>query len=273
MSDGVAGPGAVALPARPGVTATRVLRAEWVKTWTASTTASCVAATVLLHAAVALVSGYNAAAPAAGGLSGLLSLGLVVSQLPLALLGVVVSAGEHHDGSARSTYLAVPRRLPVLVGRAATVTVVAALAGGLAVAAAWASLLPFADRVGVTLEAPDGDLVRVVAGTVLHLVAVSLLGLALGAIVRRPAAAGVVALVWLLLLDQLLTMLGSEAALAIRAAMPGWAGRLVATPDEGLADLVRAGLPADPWQGYGILVAWTVAALLVAAPVVRRSDV
>lgn len=272
--DSVAAGVAVGLPERRGVGPVRVLRSEWVKAWTVPATAWCVVATVVLHAAIGLGVGYNAEAAAAGGLSYLLTIGLAGSQVPLLLLGVVTSAGEHGDGSARSTYLAVPRRLPVLVARAITMAAIAVLAAVLALTATRLALQPFADRPGVMLTAPDGDLVRVMIGTVLYLVTVTVLALAIGAALRRAAAAAVVALTLLILLEQALTMMGTAAAATVRSALPGWAGRLVTTPTQALAAAEQAGtLTLGPWQGYGILVAWTVLALLLAALAVRRSDV
>ncbi|WP_420114551.1 hypothetical protein [Pseudactinotalea sp.] len=271
----VAGASAVGLPTRRGVGLVRVLGSEWVKAWTLPATLWYVAATAVLHATIGLSVGYNAEAPAAGGVSSLLTIGLVGSQVPLLMLGVVTSAGEHGDGSARSTYVAVPRRLPVLAARSITVAAVAALAAVLALAVTWLALRLFADRPGVTLTAPDGDLGRVLIGTVLYLVAVTVLALAIGAALRRTAAAAVTAFVLLILLEQVLTMMGNGAAEMVRSVLPGWAGRLVATPHDSLVVTAQAGtlIAPGPWQGYGILVAWTVAALLVAAVAVRRSDV
>lgn len=275
MSDQAAGALVVGLPTRRGVGLARVLRSEWVKAWTLPATLWCVAATAVLHAIIGLWVGYNAEAPAAGGASSLLTIGLGGSQVPLLMLGVVTSAGEHGDGSARSTYVAVPRRLPVLAARSITVAAIAALAAILALAMTWFALQPFADRPGVTLTASDGDLGRVLIGTVLYLVTVTVLALAVGAMLRRTAAAAVVVFTLLILLEQALTMMGVTAAEMVRSVLPGWAGRLVATPTESLAAIEQAGTltPPGPWQGYGILVAWTVAALPVAAMAVRRSDV
>ncbi|GAB2612303.1 hypothetical protein [Pseudactinotalea suaedae] len=263
----------VGLPARRGVGLLRVLRSEWVKAWTVPATFWCVGATMVLHAAVGLWVGYNAEAAAAGGLSYLLTIGLAGSQVPLLMLGVITAAGEHQDGSARATYVAVPRRLPVLVATAVTVATIAVLAAVFALATTWLALLAFRDRPGVVLAAPDGDLGRVVLGTVLYLVTVTLLALAIGAALRRPAAATVVAITLLLVLEQALTMMGTSAATTVRSVLPGWAGRLAATPTQSLRLAEQAGAQPGPWQGYGILVAWTLAALLVAALVVRRRDV
>jgi ABC-2 type transport system permease protein len=154
-----------------------------------------------------------------------------------------------------------------------TVTVIAALAAVLALVTTWLALLAFRDRPGVVLEAPDGDLGRVVLGSVLYLVTVTVLALAIGAALRRPAAATVVAITLLLVLEQALTMMGTAAAMTVRSVLPGWAGRLAATPTQSLTLAEQTAAQPGPWQGYGILVVWTVAVLLVAALVVRRRDV
>lgn len=262
-------------PSRRGVGPVRVLRSEWVKTWTLPATLWGFVAAVCSNAVIGLWVGYNAEAPPVGGLTYLLTVGLPLTQVPLLMVSVAISAGEHADGSARSTYLAVPRRLPVLVAKALATAAVAVTAGAGALAVTSLALAMAADRPGISLAYADGDLPRVLAGALLYLVTISLLGLGLGTAIRRPVSTMVTLITLVLVLEQAVVMVGLTAGETLRSLLPGWAGRLVATPSEVLAASERsiaAWLPG-PWQGYGILVAWTATALLVAALVVRRRDV
>jgi ABC-2 type transport system permease protein len=263
------------MPSRRGVGPVRALRSEWVKTWTLPATRWAIVAAVCLNAAIGLWVGYNADAPPVGGLAHLLTVGLPLTQVPLLMVAVVISAGEHADGSARSTYLAVPRRLPVLAAKAVVMVAVAVTAALVALTVSYLALVAFADRPGISLAHADGDLMRVLGGAVLYLVTISALGLGFGAAIRRPASSMVTLITLVLVLEQALGMVGIVAGETVRSLLPGWAGRLVATPSA----VITASEPSpaawhpDLWQGYGILMAWTLAALVVAALVVRRRDV
>ncbi|GAA4430566.1 hypothetical protein GCM10023169_34110 [Georgenia halophila] len=263
----------VGLPGRRGVTFARVLSAEWGKTASLSSTWCSVLAAVVVNAAVACFVAYDAGYDLSAeppGLLHLLTMALVATQLPVIYVGVLVSSSEYFTGSIRATLLAVPRRLQVIAAKTITVGVVAALSGIAALTVTYLAVLPFRHRVDLTLDFSDGETTRVLGGFVLYLVAVALLCTGVGTLARRPAAGLVVAVGLLFLLEQALTMIGSTAALAV---LPGWAGRLVATPDVGVAATVAPlGTGLTPWQGYGVLLGWTALALTAAAVRLHRSD-
>lgn len=238
---------------RPSLTL--VLMAEWGKLWRLPSTWVCLGVSVLVHAAIGLWVGYNASTPQA--LEHLLTVALVVSQVPILVLGVLTSADEHTTAGASTTYLAVPTRLPVLAARCLAVVPVAALAGVLAPTLTHVLLHTIVDRPGAVIA---GDVRLIVLGTAVYLSVACVLAVGIGAILRRTVAATVAAITLMVLLEHVMTIVGGDAAQQLRSLLPGWAGR-------------QAIEPATDLSGYGILVTWTVVAVIVAAVVVRRSDV
>lgn len=261
------------MPTRPGVTLPRVVGAEWGKAVSLASTRWGVVAAVVANAAVACTVAYNAryalhAEPPS--LLDLLTLGAVATQLPVLAVGVLVSASDHPSGGARSTFLAVPRRLPVLVAQALTVGLLAALTAFAVLGTTFLAVLPFGGDLVLTLDLSDHETTRVLSGFVLHLVTSAVLGTALGTLARSPAAGLVAAVGLVFLLDEVVAVLGSSRLLA---ALPGWAGRLVLDSDADAARTVaEAGVHLTPWQGYAVLAAWTAGLLCVAAIRLRRSD-
>ncbi|WP_454085162.1 hypothetical protein [Georgenia sp. Marseille-Q6866] len=262
----------VGLPARSGVSFPRVLRAELGKAVTLPSTRWCVLVAVLVHAAVACVVAYDARygsdAPA---LRGLLTLGLVATQLPVLVLGVLVSAAEYPGGAARSTFLAVPRRLPVLAAQTLVTAVLAALVAVAALVVTFLAVLPFRADVTMTLDATDPQTQRILGGLVLYVVAIALLGVALGTLARTPAAGLVAGVGLVFLLERLVLVVGAPWLVAL---LPAWAGRLVVATDAGAAaQAAEAGVVLTPWAGLGVAAAWVLVLLTAAAARLRHSDV
>ncbi|PYF98373.1 ABC-2 type transport system permease protein [Georgenia satyanarayanai] len=264
----------VGLPARPGVSFPRVLRAEVGKAVALPSTRWGVLAAVVVNAAVAAFVAYNARyepGSAPPGLLGLLTLGLVATQLPVLVLGVLVSAAEYPSGAARSTFLAVPRRLPVLAAQVLAVAGVAAVTAVVVLAVTFLAVLPFRADVAMTLDTTDPATARMLGGVVLYLAAVGLLGAALGTLARAPAAGLVAGVGLVFLLERLVPLVGTP---WLVAALPGWAGRLVVAPDAvAAAQAAEAGVGLTPWVGLGVMAAWVLALLLAAAVRLRRSGV
>lgn len=262
----------VGLPARSGVSFPRVLRAELGKAVTLPSTRWCVLVAVLVHAAVACAVAYDARYGAdAPTLRGLLTLGLVATQLPVLVLGVLVSAAEYPGSAARSTFLAVPRRLPVLAAQTLVAAVLAALTAGAALAVTFLAVLPFRADVTMALDATDPQTQRILGGLVVYVVAVALLGVALGTLARTPAAGLVAGVGLVFLLERLVLVVGAPWFVVL---LPGWAGRLVVATDPGAAaQAAEAAVVLTPWAGLGVAAAWVLVLLTAAAVRLRHSDV
>ncbi|MBF0689691.1 MAG: hypothetical protein IR158_18215 [Cellulomonas sp.] len=261
-------------PPRRGVTYGRVLAGEWTK-----------AVSVPAHLWLALGTVVAAAGTAYGlglfirpddGRSGswVLTSGIVLAQMGFLVLGALVGTSDHTTGTARTTYAAVPRRLPVLGAQVVVTAVVAALTAAVALAA---SYLATAGVRGA--DAPDLDLVvpgttRALLGFVLLATGVTLLGLGLGALLRRPADAIVTTFVLVVLADHLLAVQPGRVTDTLRAALPGSGNRLL-LDDAAVAafDGATLGPQLGVWGGGAVLAAWVAVALAAAAYRLVRHDV
>ncbi|GIH18403.1 ABC transporter permease subunit [Rugosimonospora africana] len=231
------------------------------------------------------VSGSGDIAPAVAGATGL---GTTVTQTLigtfLALIAVTVVAtlfitAEYRRGLIHTTLSATPRRGGVLAAKAAVVGAVA-FATGLVAAAVVVTL---GQRVlrdhGVYLHpATVATQVRLVVGTAALLAVAAVLALAIGALLRRSAAA-VASVVVLIVLPYLLAIsvlpaaaaqwllrISPAAAFAIQQSAPRYPQvDNLYTPASGY-------FPLPPWAGLGVLVGWAALAMGLAVVAIRRRD-
>lgn len=109
----------------------------------------------------------------------------VFLSLIFGVLGVFSMSSEYSSGMILSTLTAVPKRTPVYVAKALTLTIIAVITALIVVAASTVTGIVFlpeaAGQLG-TLTVISGLL-----GTVLYLVAVALIGFALAALLRSTA--------------------------------------------------------------------------------------
>ena len=187
----VASPATVAGP----VTQVRVVRAEWTKLRALRSTWWCgLSAVVLivgLGAAIAASGApYHVSAgnSAATGVSAAL-LGVLFAQLVLGVVGVLAFSGEYGTGMIRATLAVVPSRLPVLwaklivlAGLVLPVTLLCAVADFFTATALESS------RGGSAISLTDPGVLRTVVGASVYLTVVVIIGLALGALLRKTAA-------------------------------------------------------------------------------------
>jgi ABC-2 type transport system permease protein len=198
-------------------------------------------------------------------------IGVSIAQLAFGVLGVLVISGEYSTGMIRSTFAAVPRRLPVLWGKAGVfglVTLVLALPSTLIAFFAAQAILKGHSFNGhdIALSFSDPGVSRAVIGGALYLTLVGLFGLGLGAILRSTAG-GISALAGILfVLPPLMNVLPSSWNNAISPYLPSNAGSAImqtGSPDHTLA----------PWTGLGVFAAYTAIVIAVAAIQLRRRDV
>ncbi|MFS0700742.1 hypothetical protein AB6N24_12295 [Cellulomonas sp. 179-A 4D5 NHS] len=251
-----------------------MLAAEWTKRTSVRSALWLPLGTVVAALTLAYALGLFVRAGDARSGASVVVAGHVLAQLGVLVLGVLVGTEEHTTGTATTTFAAVPRRLPVLgaqvlvTGSVALVTAVLALAGS--------ALVTHGQRAatGLTLDLADGGTARVLAGYVVVLTGVALLGLGLGSLLRRSAAALVSGLLLLVVADQMLLANPGRVTDTLRALLPG-AGSRVLLDDAGVAALDAAshGPHLGPWGGGLVLAAWAVALLAAAAYRLRRHDV
>ena len=204
----------------------------------------------------------------------------------LGLIAIVTVAAmffstEYRRGLIRTTLAATPRRGAVLAAKAVVIGAAAFVAGLVAAVVSIAVGVPKEENQGqVLLTAPVLTEVRVIVGTAAMLALAAVFAVALGAILRRSAAAITIAVV-IVVMPFLLSV-----AHVVPAGVGDWLLRL--TPAAGLAieqsiprypQVITITSPAQggyyplsPYAGFAVLCLWTAAALTLALVMLRRRD-
>lgn len=276
---------AVALPAGPPpqihqVTQARVALSEWTKFRTLRSTVYTfmvgVGATIVFAILPAVI---NATRWSTMSLQDRLTfnpletsvIGVGVAQLAIGVLGVLMISGEYSTGMIRATFIAVPKRLPVLwakLGVYGVVTLVASVPATLIAFFSAQSILAGHTLFGrdISLSITDPGVARVVVGGALYLTLAGLFGLGLGAIIRNTAG-GIGAFVAILfVIPPILTLLPSSWNDAVSPYLPSNAGQAImqfGAPDHTLG----------PWTGLALFAGYTVATIALAAILLRGRDV
>ena len=261
-------PTAPALP-ELRVTFPRVIKSEWLKLWSLRsswyTLAAAILSIVVIDTLLGLTLGERWATlqPDDHQASATMR-GYQLAQLLVGVLGALYVTGEYGTGMIRSTFAAVPKRLPVLgaktavLGSVALVTMVAACFAGFFGAQA------FLSGYHHSFSLSQSGVLRVVAGTGVYLTLIGLLGLALGWILRSTAGAISTLVGILLVLPVLFSAIGSSVD-SIAQYLPSKAGA-------SFINNIHAAGTLSPWTGLIVLVAWVLAAFGLAAYLVRRRD-
>jgi ABC-type transport system involved in multi-copper enzyme maturation permease subunit len=240
------------------------------------------------HGGTFTVTGSGDIAPVTPGPGGGLPTVTIEQSLVGAFLGLIAIVAvaamfftvEYRRGLIRTTLAATPRRGAVLAAKAVVIGAVAFVAGLVAAAVSIGVGVPREENQGqVLLTVPVLTEVRVVAGTAAVLALAAVFAVALGAILRRSAAAITIA-VLVVVMPFLLSGLN-----ILPAGVGDWLLRL--TPAAGLAieqsiprysqvtsviSPVRGYYPISPYAGFAVLCLWTAAALALALVVLRRRD-
>jgi ABC-type transport system involved in multi-copper enzyme maturation permease subunit len=217
-----------------------------------------------------------------GGLTGTIEdhlLGSFAGLIVLVVIAAMFMTAEYRRGLIRLTLAATPRRGLVVAAKA---VVIASVTFAVGLVAAVIAVV-----IGVRLARDQGIYVfpvswltwiRVVAGTAALLAVSSVLGLALGTMLRRSAAAVTAAIVvivvpYLLGVAQILPLGAAEwvlrvspaAAFAIQQSVPAYSQVIgIYTPP--------IYFPLSPWAGFGVLCGYTALALGLAVYLLRRRD-
>ncbi|NDU78027.1 ABC transporter permease [Actinomadura sp. DSM 109109] len=244
--------------------------AEWTKLWSVRSTWWGLASAVALMAGMAFtlatstVSNNTNALPGDDlgvvSVSGVAVGALDMVQFVVLALAILAVTGEYATGSIRATLQWVPPRGRMLGSKAAVVAAVAFPLGAVLNAAGTVVAGPVLGRWG---RLGTGEFAVDALQSGVYLALVSVLVLALGAMLRGTAAALTTAFLFLMVVPMLLAG-GDGTGLARRVSdsLPSSAGRYFMSGDG----------PYPQAAGLAILVAWTAAALVGAVVVLRRRD-
>jgi ABC-2 type transport system permease protein len=269
---------AAAAPRRPsftgGVTQLGVLRSEWTKLWSLrSTRWSLLFAFVTMAGLGPLVAAvtmsrwehltkheratFDPINTALGGYH--------LAQLAIGVLGVLVISGEYSTGQIRSTFMAVPRRLPVLWAKAMTFAGVTLLLTLIASLIAFFLSQSILTQHHVNVSIRHAPALRAVIGSGLYMVVLGIFGLSLGALVRNTAGGIAIFAGVLFVLPGLAHVLPASTFNAINPYLPSNAGSdvLSNTTDPGML---------GPWAGFTVFCGYALVTFLASAVLLMRRD-
>jgi ABC-2 type transport system permease protein len=192
--------------------------------------------------------------------------GYHLAQLAVGVLGVLVISGEYSTGMIRSSFMAVPKRLPVLwakLGVFCSVTFVAMLVSTFV---SFFLVQAIVHQHGQQHALGDPHALRAVVGTALFLTVLGALSVGLGALVRNTAGGIAVWVFLLFVLPGITAILPHATADAINPYLPLNAGTAIAT------STFDQGVHATPWGGFALFCGYALVAIVAAAIGLVRRD-
>jgi ABC-2 type transport system permease protein len=160
-----------------------------------------------------------------------------------AVLGAVGMTAEFRYRTATATFLATPRRGRVVAAKLVAHAVVGVGYGVVGTAVAALVVLPWLAGRHLSLAVAAGDLPATTGGVLAAVAAFGLIGVGVGALLRDQVAAVVVLLVYLFVLENILTNRHGAARLDPLPAGPGGRGPGRLDPDRHRPARAMAGLP------------------------------
>jgi ABC-type transport system involved in multi-copper enzyme maturation permease subunit len=189
--------------------------------------------------------------------------GVNLGQLVIGVLGVIIVTAEYSTGTIRSTLVAVPRRLPVLAGKAVVFGVATVAAMLVATFAAFLGGQALVGAAGASLG--QAGVLRAVIGAAGYLTGVGLLGLAAGAILRGTAAAIGVLFAGMYAVPALFPLLPHSFSGTVGPYLPSNAGMA-------LMSTARTAGSLAPLTGLAVFAGYILAMFAIAAILLRRRD-
>jgi ABC-2 type transport system permease protein len=266
---------AIAFPLPRGrVTQAHVVRSEWTKLWTVRSTRWSLLAAVFAMGVLGMIiaafqmhdwhnlslhdqATYDSIDTAAGGYH--------LAQLAIGVLGVLVVTGEYATGMIRSSFMAVPHRLPVLWAKAAVFAAVTFVLMLISSFVSFFGVMAIVKQNHVQHSLGDPHALRVVVGAALFLTVLGLLAVGLGGLIRSTAGAIAAFAGLLFVLPGVVAILPHSIDHAVSPYLPLSAGSAVATS-------TFDGQHLAPWTGFALFCGYAAIALAAAAVRIVRSD-
>ena len=261
--------------ARGRVTQANVIRSEWTKLWSLRSTRWSLLAAVLAQGLLGILIAAvqmnrwthlsphdrNTFDSIDGGVGG-----YHLAQLAIGVLGVMIISSEYSTGMIRSSFMAVPKRLPVLWAKIAvfsTVTFVLMLVSAI-VSFFVVQAIVTQHHVQHSIGAPHA--LRAVIGTALFLTVLGILATGIGALIRNTAG-GIAFFVFLLfVLPGITAILPHTVGDSINPYLPLNAGFTVAT------STFEDSHHLSPWGGFAVFCAYAAVAVGAAVIGLLRRD-
>lgn len=269
--------------AGPGPTFLRVLNSEFIKFRTLLSTLILLGSTVIVMVGFGALSAWGtgqfsqaatrdpqaaARLAAQGGdlAVGVPTSGIAFAQLILGSLGVLLMSSEFTTGMARSTFAAVPKRLPAFAAKLVVVVVTSFVVTAASTLAAGFLATPILGNYGLNLDLGSPQSVKMLIVNSIYVAAVAAIGMALGTMIRNSAG-GIMSLVGLFFVAPIaFQLIPGDFFVEARKYLPG-------NTVEPLTALDHVPASLEAWQAGLVLGAWVVIPVLLAAFLLKRRDV
>ncbi|MDQ1595552.1 MAG: type transport system permease protein [Arthrobacter pascens] len=282
---GSTGPNTAGGNARPGPGPSffRVLNSEFIKFRTLLSTLILLASTAVVMVGFGALSAWGtgqfadaaasdpSAAEAMAAQGGDLAVtvptsGIAFAQLILGSLGVLLMSSEFTTGMARSTFAAVPKRIPAFLAKLVVVMVSAFLLTAVSTYIAGLVSVPILDNYGLKLDLGSSQSVKLLLVNSVYVASVAAIGMAMGTLVRNSAG-GIMSLVGLFFVAPIaFQLIPGEFFEEARKYLPGNTINPL-TAVEHVPDTLEA------WQAALVLGAWVVVPLVLAMVLLKKRDV
>jgi ABC-2 type transport system permease protein len=268
-----------------------ILKSEFIKLFTLRSTFWCIVIVVVLSVGFGLIAATvqapaRAGIPAAPALTvaaqqatavSYATIGSQIGELVLAVLGALVITGEYGTGMIRSTFAAVPKRIPALIAKAIVLAITSFVVGIVAIfgtAATIFPLLPGAKKIHP--DWTDWHVIEALIGGALYLVLIALIAFCIGAIIRNSAGGIAAALGLVLVLPTLVDVIGGLTGATwiqnIGKILPSAAGGNLSKYTGSKTQVVSGLISLDRLDSGLIVLAWFVVLFVVAAVLLKRRD-
>jgi hypothetical protein len=268
---------AVAIPSsafRGKVTQARVIFSEWTKLRSVrSTRWSLFVATLLtigfpILASIVISTHWGSRSPADRASFNPLDPALIgsqIAQLAIGILGVLVISAEYSTGMIRATFTAVPKRLPVLWGKAIVFAIVTFALMLPSVLIAFFASQSILSRHHASYSWSHPGVARAVIGAALYLTVIAVMTLGIGTILRNTAGGIAAFAAIFFVIPPLLNVLPTSWNDAITPYLPGNAGRAIIS-------ITHDPHALAPWTGFALFCGYAALSLVVAAVLLVRRD-
>jgi ABC-2 type transport system permease protein len=253
------------------ISAPGILRSEWIKLRSLRSTVWSFAIVFVIQVGFGLIMALNAHVPTGAVVTDEMTMsnvvnaatiGLFLGQLVVAVLGVLVISGEYSTGMIRSSLTAVPKRLPVLWGKAIVFAVATAVVAAVSILAALFVTVPILAGSGFAPDLADGTLWLRLLGAVGYVTFIGLISFGIGAILRSTPGGIAASLGLILVLPTILQLIPADWAHSLIDWLPGSAGQ----------NLMYPGGAFEAWQALLVMLGWIAVVLTGAALLLRRRD-
>lgn len=199
--------------------------------------------------------------------------GVALGQSIFMVMAALAVTTEYRFSTVRSTFLAVPKRINVLLAKTLLLAVLGAVVGFVCAVGAFFLTKALAKEPPMPLQL-QGETWREVAGYAALFAIAAVIAVSVGTLLRQSAGAITLLLLWPLLVEPLFTLIPTVGPKA-GPWLPFTAGAEFVTPTSnvpGLRDFLSDNTGPTPVQGLLVFLATAVLLWVIAAVVLKRRD-